>query len=108
MAIFGSSVLTAARQATGATPQARDRHTRPTGNPVYLISVSDVPIVLAPGRLLRVPQEMRAGDRVADADPGAAQAGGVFLSHVIARAIEAVCLLMVDSLDFETLMRVIP
>jgi hypothetical protein len=51
---------------------------------------------------------MRTGERVADADPGAAQAGDVFRSHVSARAIEAVCLLMVDSLDFETLMRMIP
>ena len=43
-----------------------------------------------------------------DADFGAAQAGEVFLSHVSARAIEAVCLLMIDSLDLETLMNVIP
>jgi hypothetical protein len=79
-----------------------------TGNPVYLISLRDVPIVLAPRRLLRVPQEMRTGDMVADADPGAAQAGDEFRSHVSARAIEAVCLLMVVSLDFETLMQIIP
>jgi hypothetical protein len=39
---------------------------------------------------------------------GVTQAAEVFLSHVSARAIEAVCLLMVDSLDLETLMRVIP
>jgi hypothetical protein len=70
--------------------------------------VRDVPIVLAPRRLLRVPQEMRTGDRVGKVDLGAAQTGEVFLSHASARAIEAVCLLMVDSLDFETLMRVIP
>ena len=41
---------------------------------------------------------------VVDTDLGTAQAGEVFLSHVSARAIEAVCLLMVDSLDLETLM----
>jgi hypothetical protein len=45
---------------------------------------------------------------VVNSDPGAAQAADVFLSHVSARAIEAVCLLMVDSLDLETLMEIIP
>jgi hypothetical protein len=39
-----------------------------------------------------------------DAGFGTSQQEGVFLNHVIARAIEAVCLLMVDSLDLETLM----
>ena len=34
--------------------------------------------------------------------------GEVFYSHVSASAIEAVCLLMIDSLDLETLMKVIP
>jgi hypothetical protein len=43
-----------------------------------------------------------------DADFCASQAGEVFLSHVSARAIEAVCLLMVDSLDLEMLMQTIP
>ncbi len=43
-----------------------------------------------------------------DADLGSAQAGEVFLSHVSARAIEAVCFLMINSLDLETLMKVIP
>ena len=43
-----------------------------------------------------------------DADRGAPQAGEVFLSHVSARAVEAVCLLMIDSLDLETLMEVVP
>ena len=32
----------------------------------------------------------------------------VFFNHASARAIEAVCLLMVDSLDLETLMQVLP
>jgi hypothetical protein len=45
---------------------------------------------------------------VVNAALGAAQPGEVFLSHVNARAIEAVCLLMADALDRETLMRVIP
>jgi len=58
--------------------------------------------------LLRIAQEMRARDVVVHADLGAAQAGEVFLSHVSASAIEAVCLLMIDSLDLETLMKVIP
>ena len=43
-----------------------------------------------------------------DADLGAAQAGEVFLSHVSASAIEVVCLLMIESLGLETLMKVIP
>jgi hypothetical protein len=38
-----------------------------------------------------------------DADLGSSKAGEVLLSHVSARAIEAVCLLMVDSFDLETL-----
>jgi len=47
---------------------------------------------------------MRTGDMVANSDLGAE----AFRSHVSARAIEAVCLLMVDSFDLETLMQVIP
>jgi hypothetical protein len=39
-----------------------------------------------------------------NADPGTAQSGDVFLSHVSARAIEAVCLLTVVALDLEMLM----
>jgi hypothetical protein len=39
-----------------------------------------------------------------DADLSASEPGEVFLSHVSASAIEAVCLLMIDSLDLETLM----
>jgi hypothetical protein len=42
-----------------------------------------------------------------DTDLGSAEPGEVFLSHVSARAIEAVCLLMVDSLDLETLMQIV-
>ena len=45
---------------------------------------------------------------VVDSELGAAQPRDVFLSHVSARAIEAVCLLMADSLDLETLMKMIP
>jgi hypothetical protein len=41
-------------------------------------------------------------------DLGAPQTGEIFLSQINARAIEAVCLLMVASLDFETLMWVVP
>ena len=58
--------------------------------------------------LLRIAQEVRARDAVVDPDLGAAQAGEVFHSHVSASAVEAVCLLMIDSLDLETLMKVIP
>jgi hypothetical protein len=38
-----------------------------------------------------------------NSDLGKAQAAGVFLSHVSARAIEAVCLLIVRSLDLDAL-----
>ena len=40
----------------------------------------------------------------ASLDLGTSQTVGVFLSQVSARAIEAVCLLMIDSLDLKTLM----
>jgi hypothetical protein len=53
-------------------------------------------------------EEIRACDGAGDADLCASQPGAVFLSHVSASAIEAVCLRMIDSLDLETLMRVIP
>ena len=53
-------------------------------------------------------EEIRACDMGVDADRCASQPGAVFLSHVSASAIEAVCLLMIDSLDLETLMKVIP
>ena len=39
---------------------------------------------------------------------GAPGAGKLFLSHVNACAIEAVCLLIIDALSFETLMKLIP
>jgi hypothetical protein len=41
-------------------------------------------------------------------DLGAPQSGEILLSHTRARAIEAVCLLMVASFDFETLMSLFP
>jgi hypothetical protein len=41
------------------------------------------------------------------ANLGAPGAGKLFLSHVNACAIEAVCLLMIDALSFETLMKLI-
>jgi hypothetical protein len=50
---------------------------------------------------------MRTGAMV-NSDLGKAQAVDVFLSHVSARAIEAVCLLIISSLDFEALMSSIP
>jgi hypothetical protein len=49
-----------------------------------------------------------ARDVAVNADLNAAEPGEVFLSHVSASAIDAVCLLMVDSLDLETLMKVVP
>jgi hypothetical protein len=44
---------------------------------------------------------------VVKSDFGTAQAE-VFFSHASARAIEAVCLLMVESLDLETLTQLLP
>ncbi len=55
-----------------------------------------------------MPGEIRAGDIAANSDRGATQATEVFFSHVSARAIEAVCRLTANSLDLETLMRMIP
>jgi hypothetical protein len=72
------------------------------------MSVSDAAISRAPRRLLREPQEMRAGAMLGYGDLGAPQTGEIFLSQINARAIEAVCLLMVASLDLETLMWVVP
>ena len=77
-------------------------------DPAHLISVSDSAISRAPRRLRRVPLAMRAGARLGNGDRGAPQTGEIFLSQISARAIEAVCLLMVASLDFETLMSVVP
>jgi hypothetical protein len=51
---------------------------------------------------------MRAGDIAVNSGRGATEAADVVFSHVSARAIEAVCRLMIDSLDLELLMRVIP
>jgi hypothetical protein len=69
----------------------------------YLIAIRDAAVYLASRGPLSVTEEIRTGD-VVDADFGVAQAGEVLLSHVSARAIEVVCLLMVDSLDREKLM----
>nr|WP_298253924.1 hypothetical protein [Bradyrhizobium sp.] len=65
-------------------------------------------MVRASRRLLRVPQEMRAGVMWLNADLGAPQSGETLLSQISARAIEAVCLLTVASFDLETLMCVVP
>jgi hypothetical protein len=51
--------------------------------------------------------EIQTGTTV-NSDLGKAQAVDVFLSHVNARAIEAVCLLIVSSLDLDVLMSSIP
>ena len=52
-------------------------------------------------------EEIRDGDVTVNSRRGATQAVGVF-SHVNARAMEAVCRRIVDPLDLETLMQVIP
>jgi hypothetical protein len=58
--------------------------------------------------LLREPEETRTGDIVVNSGLGTIGAVEIVRSHVSARAIEAVCRLMSDSLDLETLMQVIP
>jgi hypothetical protein len=75
---------------------------------VHLIAVGYLAVVLTPRGLLCVPEEIGSSDMMVDSDLGAAKPGEVFLSHVSARAIEAVCLLTVDSFDLETLMQIIP
>ena len=57
---------------------------------------------LTPCDLLGVREEIRTGDMVAKSDLGTTQPAEVFRNHVSARAMEAVCLLIVD-FDFETL-----
>ena len=54
---------------------------------------------------MRITAKVCGRDVVVDADLDATEPGDVFLSHVSANAIEAVCLLMIDSLDLETLMK---
>jgi len=74
----------------------------------HLIAVRDAAVSFPPGTLLRVAEDIRPRDVMMDADLSASEPGEVFLSHVSASAIEAVCLLMIDSLDLETLMAVVP
>jgi hypothetical protein len=59
-----------------------------------------------PARMIS-PLEVSSGTR-ADVDLGASETAEVLLSHVSVRAVEAVRLLMIDLLDLETLMKVIP
>jgi hypothetical protein len=59
---------------------------------VHLMSIQYLAIVLARRGLLSVAEETRTGDVVGNADLGVTQASVVFLSHISARAIEAVCL----------------
>jgi hypothetical protein len=55
-----------------------------------------------------VVEEIGASDMRVDGDLGSSEAGKVPLSHVSARTVEAVRLLMISSLNRETLMKVIP
>ena len=57
------------------------------------------------GLRARVAEEIAANDMRVDVDLGASEAEEVPLSHVSARAVEAVRLLMINSLNLETLMR---
>ena len=71
---------------------------------------TDLPRFIASAaiRFTCVAEKVRARDVVVNADLGTTEPGEVFLSHVSASAIEAVCLLMIDSLDLETLMQIVP
>jgi hypothetical protein len=89
------------------TREASTALQRQRGNHVHPIPVRDTPVVLTTRGLLCFLEAIRTGE-VVNAGLGAAQSADVVRSHVSARAIEAVCLLMVDSLDLETLMQVIP
>ena len=71
---------------------------------VHLIAIRDAAVVFPPRILLRVAEAVRTGDMVMAANHGASEAGKVLCSHVSTCANEAVCLLMIDSLDLETLM----
>jgi hypothetical protein len=73
--------------------------------PVHPITIGGAIIIFPP--LLRITAKVCARDVVVDADLDATEPGDVFLSHVSAIAIEAVCLLMIDSLDLETLMKLV-
>ena len=53
-------------------------------------------------------EEIRTGDKAVNSDLGTIGVVEIVRSHVSARAIEAVCLLTANSLDLETLMRMIP
>jgi hypothetical protein len=83
-----------------------------SGYAAHLIAIRDAAVVFPPWRLLRVAEEIRPCDVtmdadlsvMMDADLSASEPWEVLLSHVSASAIEAVCLLMIDSLDLETLM----
>ena len=69
------------------------------------MAIRDAALILAPRG---APEEIRTDDMVVNPGRGPMQSAEVFLNHVSARAIEAVCLLMVDSFDLVTLMSVIP
>jgi len=89
-------------------PLLRVSRTSPSGTSVLDLSraIYYHPLFLRP-ELWRMPEEICTGKLMANSNLGAAQVTEVFLSHAIARAIEAVCLLMADSLDLETLMQAI-
>jgi hypothetical protein len=73
-----------------------------------ILSGGDYDRVFSEGQGARVAEEIGARSMTADVDLGASEPGEVPLSHVSARAVEAVRLLMINSLNLETLMKVIP
>jgi len=56
---------------------------------------------------LRVAEEISASNVMVDANFSAAETAEVLFRPICARAIKRVCFLMVDTFDFETLMKVV-
>ena len=74
----------------------------------HLVAIGDAAGIFPPCRLPSAAEATRARDEMMDADRSASEAAEVCLSQVRASAIEVVCLRVIDSLDRETLMEVVP
>jgi hypothetical protein len=57
---------------------------------------------------LRVVEDISSRNVMVDANFSAAETAEVLFRPICARAIKRVCFLMVDTFDFETLMKVVP
>ena len=80
---------------------------RQHGNAAHLIAIRDAAF-LTPGGLLRVAEEISASNVMVDADFSAAEAAEVLFRPIRACAVERVRFLMIDPLDFKSLMKVVP